>query len=485
MHFKTKNLGLVTNSVILAFVRCITYASSFAQVMIMSRVFDKFEYGSYSQACTIVTVVSPFFLLGLCNTANYFYNQENSKRGVYIDAIYNMILGLGLIGGIFIMIFHNPIASYFSNPTLVPLIYIIAFRPLFQNMIALFQTLYISANRAMIIALRNTILAILQLGIVIVAAWKFRSVELVLFLLVLTDFIQMIILNGHFSKTIMKIRIFKLEFSVIKTIMAYALPLAFSTMIGTLSINMDTLLIGKIMSTETFALYSNMAKELPFNFLISSFTDVVFPRVINLKSRDDKNKLIQIYHAYIELGIIVTWILVAGAIVCSKELILLLYSEKYLDGIAIFVIYLLVSAMRFTYHGMILSAYGKSKDIMYVSIFSLVLNFVLNLVLFYMLGIIGPAISTFMTLLIGSVFQHVRGLKLLGVSSNDIFQWKYIIKFVLCLIIVGIIFLILKSYLLAVPLLLRLSLFYGGYVISMIFINRKRIKENVFVLNHN
>lgn len=485
MQFKRKNLSLVTNSMILAFVRCITYASSFIQVMIMSRVFDKFEYGSYSQACTIVTVISPFFLLGLSNAATYYYNQNCEERQKYVETIYNLILVLGISGGFFIMVFHNPIASYFSNLTLIPLIYIVAFRPLFQNLISLFQVLYISSDRAMVVAVRNTILSFIQIGIVVIAACFFCSVELVLFLLVFTDFLQVVILNFFFTNSVMKIRIFKFDILSIRRIMSYALPLASSTMIGTLTINMDMMLIGRVMSTEAFALYSNVARELPFNFLISSFTDIVFPKIISLNARGDKDTLIRIYHAYVELGIILTWILIGGAIVCSQELILVLYSPKYLDGIAIFVVYLLVSASRFTYHGMMLSVHGKSKDIMLVSVIALTSNLFLNIVLFYAIGMIGPAIATLISVLIGAFLQIYKGLKMLGVACKSIFQWGYISRFVFGLVIVGILFFILKSYLIRIPLLFRLLLFYSGYVIFMILFNSKRIKENVHSLNNN
>lgn len=485
MYLNNRKLGLATNSIALAFVRCVTYVSAFIQTMIMSRVFDKFHYGSYSQVCLVVNFISPFLMLGLSNAVNYFFNQEDGKKKEYVETIYNMVLLLGVIGGIFIMILHNPIASYFSNITLVPLIYIIAFRPLFQNMIAVYQVLYISSDKAFIIAVRNTILAVIQFIVILVAAYFYESIELVLLLLVLTDFTQFILFRQHFSRKVMEISLFKINFSAIPKILVYALPLALSTMIGTLSINIDTMLIGKFMSTEVFALYSNMAKELPFNFLITSFTDVVFPRIINLKSKGEKSKLIKIYSVYMEIGIISTWILIIGAIVCAEELIIILYSKKYEEGILIFIVYLLVSALRFTYYGMILSAYGKSKDIMYFSVITLACNAVLNFILFSLMGIIGPAVATFFSVFITSNLQMRRGLKLLGSSFRDVFKLKYLARFILSLFILGVVFLYLKQYCMSLPVLIRFFVFYVSYVGIMIFFNRKRLLGNIKFLNQN
>lgn len=485
MHVKSRKLGVATNSIVLAFVRCVTYASAFAQTMIMSRVFDKFHYGSYSQACLVANFITPFLMLGLGNAVNYFFNQESGKREEYVETIYNMVLILGIVGGISIMVLHNPIASYFSNMTLVPLLYIVAFRPLLQNMVAVYQVLYISSDKAFIIAIRNTVLAVVQFFIILVAAFFYENIELVLCLLVITDFIQVIIFRQHFSKTVMRIRLFKINFHAIPKIFVYALPLAFSTMIGTLSINIDTMLIGKLLSTEVFALYSNMAKELPFNFFITSFTDVVFPKIINLKSRGEKEKLISIYGAYIEIGIITTWILIGGAIVSAKELIIILYSEKYLEGAAIFIVYLLVGALRFTYYGMILSAYGKSKDIMYFSLITLVCNFIFNIILFYFMGIIGPAIATFITVFITSILQMRRGFKLLGSSFREVFHLEYLIKLLLTLFVLGVLFLYLKQCCPGLSVVVRFLVFYVFYVGIILFLNRKKLLGDVKLLNMN
>lgn len=475
--------GIANDSFLLALVRCMTYVSSFAQTMIMSRVLSKLEYGRYSQACLIVTFISPFLLLGLSNAVNYFYNRENEKDK-YVQAIFSMIIVLGTGGGIGIVLLHNVIANYFHNSSIIVLIYIIAFRPLFQNLIAFFQVLYISSNRALIIVIRNFILALLQCGIVVVAVYLFESVELVLILLTLTDFVQVLIFYIYFSNQIMPLKFGKVSIFLLPKILKYALPLALSTMVGTLSINMDLLLIGKMMSTEEFAIYSNMAKELPFNFLITSFTDVVFPQIIRLRSKNDKIGVVHIYKVYIEFGIISTWIMISGAIVSAKDIVLILYSDKYISGITIFYIYLLVSSLRFTYHGMLLSAYGKSGKIFKYSVIALIINFFLNIIFFYLLGIIGPAIATFIAVFITALLQLLEGTKLMDVSIREIFDLKYLIKFISeSLILMCVAMIISNKILTEIPVLIRFLLVYGTFICSMVFLNKERLLNDLRILN--
>lgn len=480
--FKYKQ-GLANDSILLAVVRCLSYASSFAQTMIMSRAFSKFEYGRYSQACLIVTFLSPFLLLGLSNAVNYFYNQEGEKRDEYVETIFNGILILGFSGGIGIILFHDFIAGYFKNLTLVVLIYIVAFRPLLQNLIAMFQVLYISSNKAVVIVVRNTILALVQFVIAVIAAYCLKSVELVLIFLVVTDLIQVLVFYVYFSRNIMQLHFGKINTSLLPKILQYALPLALSTMVGTISINMDTLLIGKMMTTEEFATYSNMAKELPFNFLIASFTDVIFPRIIALKARDDVPGLLRIYKKYLEFGLVSTWIMIADAIVCAKDIVLILYSDKYISGIAIFYVYLLVSALRFTYHGMILSAYGKSNKIFIYSVITLVTNFVLNIALFSTMGMIGPAVATFVSVLITMLLQMFDSVKLLKVKIRDIYDFKYLLKVFIETLILILIFSMVRQYLINMPAFIRFLLVYVMFGGIMLLINRKRIINGLKILN--
>lgn len=480
--FKYKQ-GLANDSILLAVVRCLTYASSFAQTMIMSRAFSKFEYGRYSQACLIVTFLSPFLLLGLSNAVNYFYNKESEKKGEYVQTIFNMILLLGLVGGIGIIVFRDFIASYFKSLTLVVLIYIVAFRPLLQNLIAMFQVLYISSNKAVMIVVRNAILALAQFGIAVVAAYCLKSVELVLIFLVVTDLIQVLVFYIYFSKNIMHLGFFKINFSLMPKILQYALPLVLSTMVGTISINMDTLLIGKMMTTEEFATYSNMAKELPFNFLIASFTDVIFPKIIALKAREDMQGLLRIYKSYLEFGLVSTWIMISGAIVCARDIVLILYSDKYISGIAIFYVYLLVSALRFTYHGMILSAYGKSNKIFIYSLITLATNFVLNIALFSLVGMIGPAIATFVSVLLTGLLQLFDSVKLLKVELKELFDVKYLLKIFVETLILGLILYVIKNYLTGMPVFVRFILMYGTFGGLLLLINRKRIIAGLKTLN--
>lgn len=478
-----KHSGLAVDSILLAFVRALTYVSSIVQAMVMSRVFTKFEYGRYSQACLVVTFLAPLFLLGLSNAVNYFFNKTDENREAYISTIYNLILGIGLTGGLFIMLSRSVIAAYFHNSLLIPLLYIVAFRPLLQNLLSMIQVLYISSGHAKMVALRNTVLSIIQLLIVFVAVLICESVTLVLALLVITDLFQVIVLGLYLHFRVVKLRLFFIDRALTVEIMKYSVPLALSTMVGTITLHMDMLLIGKMLSTEQFALYSNMARELPFNFLIASFTDVVFPKIIQLKARGDVDRLAELYKAYVQFGLFSTWIMISGAAVCSKEIILILYSQKYIEGEMIFVVYLFVSLLRFTYCGMLLSAAGQSRKIFSVSVLALFVNLVLNIALFLALGMIGPAVSTVIAVFTANFLQLLWGVRTIGCGLGSIFDWKKIGLLVLESAVLGIALRLGVQSLGSLPAAVRLGLAYTLNAGTLLLLNRRTIVNDLKLLN--
>ena len=434
-----KKRGVATNSVILAFVQCLTIVTSVLQTMILSRKLSKTEYGTYGQGMLVVNFLLPFLLLGLGNAITYFSGQKDIDKHKYINTIVTMVVFTGVLGGIGIIAFRSLIEAYFGNPMLKDVLLIIAPLPLLLNMISIYQTLFVAENMAFSVAIRNAIVAVCQIIIVAIGVYLVKSIHFIFILLVVMDVIQIIIFASVFRKKKYRIAIQKIEKDITSQIFKYSIPLAFSTAIGTLSIYLDKLVIGKLMTVEDFALYNNMSKELPFAFVVSSFTTVIMPAFIKMHADNDNSRLKKYWGKYLELGMYVTWIMSGVAIFCSDDLLVFLYSEKYIQGLSIFIVYLLVTFCRFSYFGIILSTFGKTKIIMYSSLMSLTLNLVLNILFFYLFGMIGPAIASLLSIFLMEILQICYSCKLLECKAKEVFSFGNIALLLFEIAIVGII----------------------------------------------
>jgi O-antigen/teichoic acid export membrane protein len=484
---KKENVRLATDSFILTLVQCMTLVTGMAQTMILSRTLTKIEYGTYSQGVLIVNSISPFLLLGLSNAVNFFFNQEKEECIIkrHIESIFGLVFYIDFFAGILIIISRSLICNYFSNELLEPIVFLVAFRPLLENIISLYQPLFISSNMSKTIAARNLFVGVSKVFVVGITITATTDITLIFRLLLLMDLIQVLSFRQIYQQRKYKFSYFRIDRTVIFQILKYAFPLSLSTIVGTFSINMDKLIVGRMLPTEEFALYSNMARELPFSFVVSSLTTIITPILIRLKSHERINELKRLWSQYIESGIIITWILTTGAILCSKELIIFLYSDKYIEGISIFIVYLIVSMTRITYFGMILTLFGKTGQILYYSCAMLVLNGILNFLLIKWLGIIGPAISTLISTVLLNSLQLKRGLSLLQMHFKEVLSIKSLAVLLGKLIVVALCTTIIKQqfvYLIESN-IIRLIIIYVGFITVMCFMEYKKIKTLFNELN--
>ena len=484
--------NMVTDATILAFVKCVTMFVSIIQTMILARTLSKTDYGTYSQALLVVSFLGPFFSLGLENTINYFYNRsKNAKMNKsYIDTIFTLSLVSGVTCGFIIIGLKNQLGLFFDNSNIKPLIMYIAFRPCLQNLIALYQPMYISSGYVRIIAVRNLLISIIQIIIVGWFSYFYNNISLILLLLLLLDIVQFIYFTIIYRKKVFKISMLHPNFALFGEILKYSLPMFFSISIGTISTNIDKLVVSGLMTIEDYALYSNVSKELPFSFIINSFTTVITPFIIKFINNNKKDKFKKLWSFYLEIGYRTTWPLCFGAFLLAPELIKILYSDLYLtgEGIVVFRLYIIVAMFRFTYFGIVPTAIGRTDIIMKYSLFGCLLNLFLNYPMFYLLGMLGPAVARIISMIVSAIFYFRSSIKLVDINISEIIASKkiiiFIVKMVFCGTIARIIVSALENYLPNMSCSVALILGYLIICMLMIGIDYKNMKSIVEFMNN-
>lgn len=439
---KNNTGGIVSDSVFLVFVRVVTLSVNLVQTMILSRTLTKTSYGTYSQAVLLISSLAPIFSLGLNDAINYFFNKSRDEkiRKKYVNTIFSLSILSGVFCGIMILVFRNQIVGYFANDAVSGLLIYIAFRPCIQNLVALYQPLFISSGYAKTIAMRNLIISIGQICIVGGVSYFTSDIALIFLLLLVLDILQYACFVLIYTKRQFKISILKSDVTIVREILRYALPLLLGTSIGTISINIDKFMVSGMMSTEDYALYANVSKELPFSFVISSFTAVVMPVIVRYINNGENNKFKELWSCYLELGYKITWPLCIGAAALAPEAIELLYSKIYLsaDGTMVFRIYTIVAMMRFTFFGMVPSALGRTDIVMKYSIIGCAINICLNYPMFYLMGMPGPAMATVISMVVSAALYFRASSKLVNVRISEVLKPKQILLLGLEMLVCGI-----------------------------------------------
>jgi O-antigen/teichoic acid export membrane protein len=405
--------------------KLITTALSFFTVMLLSRILSLEEYGTYAQLLLVINVMTSILMLGLPFSINYFLARAETveERRTFLSVYYTLSTILSVMVGTILFITAPVIVEYFKNEQIKHFIYFLVIFPWAQIIIISIENVLIIYKKASMLMVYRIVNSIALLGIILIVSFFDLSFQLYM--------LQFIVVEAVFtlSAYVMVQRIsggIKVSFDInqILKILKFSLPVGIASVIGIINIELDKLMIGKFLDTENLAIYTNASRELPITIIATSLTAVLLPQLARLL-KDEKNWIaIELWGNATVLSYIFICFFVSGIFVFSPDVISLLYSDKYLEGVTVFRIYSTVLLLKVTYFGMVLNAKGKTKFILYSSIFSLCLNVILNFILFYLVGFEGPAYATFLSQFIINLIQLIYTTKVVKISFSNIFPWR-------------------------------------------------------------
>ena len=393
--------------------------------MLLSRFRTVEEYGTYSQLLIVVTLATALFMMGLPNSINYFLARadDSKERKEFLSIYYTLNTVLCVVIGAVLLIAVPWIEQYFENESIRNFWYFLAFYPWARITISGVSNVlvvYGKTKRLMVINILTALVALVSVIVIQFSGLSFREYILTYLggHLVLSCWIYVMIyhLEGGISCS--------LKIEMIKKIFAYSIPIGLASLVGTVSIEMDKLMIGRFMDTEALAYYTNAGKELPLTFVAASLTAVLLPQMARKLKENKVSEAVELWGTSIELSYIIICFGSTACIVFAPQIMTLLYSEKYLAGVGVFRVYALVLLLRATYFGLMLNSIGKTKLIFWASVLSLGLNVVLNYLLFRVMGFVGPAVATLLSMLLIALLQTVWTARVVDCPLRTIFPWK-------------------------------------------------------------
>lgn len=491
ISLKTIFSGASGDSFFLIFVRVITLVLGILITRVLSGHFSLQEYGTYSQIMLLITTISSMTTLGMMDGINFFFCREGvaEKRDSYISTIFGLQYIVGAFVSAMVLLCTVPIAKYFGNDSVKPLIIFAAVLPIIQNTIQLLQVLFVAIGKAKQIAVRNFIVSVLKLVAVTLSCYVFNNIAVVFLCQLITDGLQVAYFMIVLNKNNCKINLFKFNKTLIREILTYCVPMAMFAVIKSLNRDANKFVISYFTDTETLAVYTNASKLLPFDIIMASFVTVLMPYITRYISNKKYEQCHTLYKSFLELSYISTTILAMGAICVAPELMRFLYTEKYTTqsfGIVVFIIYIIVDIMSVLNITLILSAAGKTKIIMLASVGTFVVNMILNILLFFAMREVGPALSTLIVTVGQGIILLSLGAKELKTNIIRMFDIKYLLNFIVQLIICSTLAIILRNLMVFnnVHYIIVLFVGYAFFVGILLLLNIKRLFKNFKVINN-
>ncbi len=357
----------------------------------LARLITPGELGTYRQLFLIYSTFSTLILLGIPQSLLYFLPKVSTdvQRKALIARTLNLVSLLGLLFALGIILCRHEVAYRFANPRLSELLLLFALYPIFMLVTQLYSSVMLGLKQALRAA-KFTIFAIgcdfiLILGTALIT----RNLNLIIIALIVSAFLQWGYAQVHlwsyhswFDGTI---------YSGLKEQMHYAVPLGISSIIGMLSVQLDKFMISGFFTPEQFAVFSIGAMELPLvGILANSVNSVLLPHLSSSHPRE----MGDLFSGAVRKNALIVFPLTVLFFIFAEPLMVFLYGHIYAEAAQYFKIYLLILPLRIATYGILFQAFGKTKLIMLISIFTLFSNAFLNFFMIRKWGMQGAAFAT-------------------------------------------------------------------------------------------
>ena len=352
--------------------------------MILSRYFNKADYGTYKQVMYVYNTLLTIFTLGLPKAFSYFLPRvELVQAKSLIQKITNLFFLLGAVFSLMLFVFASQIAAFLKNPELVKALRVFAVVPFLMLPTMGLDGILATFKQTKYIALYNILTNVFKLVCVALpvmiwnlgymeALWGLTFASLVSFLLALYLKYLPVRNQGNDKCSVTYKDIFK-----------FSIPLLTASLWGMLIASTDQFFISRYFGNEVFAEFSNGSMELPFiGMIIGACATVLSPIFSRLSHEkvDPKKEIYPLWMSVFEKTAKLIYPIVIYCIVFADVVMVALYSGKYVDSQNYFRIKLIANFFTIISYGPLIINIGKVKYYSRVHMITAILVVVLEFV---------------------------------------------------------------------------------------------------------
>lgn len=408
-----------------------SFGFSIVSSMILSRYFNKADYGTYKQVMYVYTTLLTVFTLGLPKAFSYFLPRvELAQSKSLIRKITNLFFLLGSAFSVLLFVFAPQIAAFLKNPDLTKALKVFAIVPFFMLPTMGLDGILATFKQTKFIALYNILTNVFKLVCValpvmiwdlgyVEALWGFVFASFVTFLLAL--YLKYLpVRNQGNEKCVI----------TYKDIFKFSIPLLTASLWGILISSADQFFVSRYFGNEVFAEFSNGSMELPFvGMIVGACATVLSPIFSRLSHEqvDPKKEVYPLWMSVFEKTAKLIYPLVIYCMVFADIVMVTLYSGKYVDSQNYFRIKLITNFFTLISYGPLIINIGKVKYYSRVHMFTALIVVLLEFISVKTIN--SPYAISWISMLchVGKIFAMLFMVsKFFGVKFYQLFPLKLI-----------------------------------------------------------
>lgn len=419
--------SLTLDTLVLASGRTLGALSAIAITAVLTRTLDVAAYATHKQALLLYAFATPLLTLGLPKALYTIIPGEPERaRGALTENLALLLAGGALVALALPLGVARLAADRFDNPALADAAlwmapYALATAPAAALGACLVATGHVGALVRYNLASRLALLALVALAAVAIGeAWATLAAHAAWALVALPPALLLMRRATHGGRA---------SLSGLRAQLAFALPLGLASLLGTLSTQLDKLIVSAMCTTEDFAIYVTGALELPLIGIVTgAMSAVVLPALVRFHRAGTPEKIVALWQRAMNLALLVLAPVMFGVLLAGPELMTVLFSADYAEAAVPLRIYALMLPLRGAVYGSVLMATGHPRQVTVSAALGLALNAALSVVAVRWIGYPGAAWASVLTTYAVVAWMLRPMSRALHCRARDLIAWRHLAR---------------------------------------------------------
>ena len=389
----------------------------------LARVFDQTEYGTYKQLFLVFATLYSVALVGLSDSLYYFIPRDPQKGGRYVA---NAMAGLAVVGVACLAALHGArhvVAGWMKNPALADHLTAIGAVLLFTLAATVLEIVLIARKRYTWASSAYVVSDLARAAFFVLPVVFWRGLDAVLLGAVVFSALRLVVAVQVLRRELgAELR---LDPGLLRGQLAYALPFALYVLVEIVQSTYHQYAVSWSFDAATFALYSVGCFQVPFvDFLATPASSVMMVRMSDELRQGRPAQALGIWLDITRKLALVFFPMVALLMITSREVMTVLFTDRYAASAPIFAVWVLSIALSVVQTDGVLRVQAQVPFLVFANVVRLALIVALMSPLLRAFGLIGPVLVTLIGLCVAKALHLLRMKQQMKLPVRDVLPWS-------------------------------------------------------------
>lgn len=416
-------------TVFIAIGKILAMVLNFVTPLFLTRFLSKGDYGIYSQFNTVFLFLGSIFGMGIQSNLYFFYPKATNYKTksqlittTFLLQSFITILGLSLL---LIPLVSNWLLGGKELQQYLDIIIITTWLYVPTRILDPLFTLRKDGNSSLLFPPIETIGKVV---LIVATALVFGSIRSILVAVCLFQLGCFIYTFRYAIQAGMSFKGYRIDNKTVRQILSYSLPFGFAVILNTLSSRLDKLICISYLTTEQYATYSLAFFGIPGVMQVyDALCQVNVMEMSKAYHENDHNGILSLYRTFVIKTLSFSLPLILAVIVFSKPLIVFLFTDKYIESVPFFQVYVLTFIVAMLGAGTILRSINKTRMSLTAYALSAIVFVPATYILIRQYGMWGAMGSALIGNLLPRFIQIIMEMKIMKCSFSEYFPLKKIL----------------------------------------------------------